>query len=425
MIPLDRHRPIALAVSAGAGLAIGLGATSLWSGRALTVGVLTVVVALLSLAPLRLRVDAAIPLGAVAVIALPALLPAAQALGVLAVGALLATAVRTLERGVGDGRSTGARLAVTSAAALASGVEVALRWPSADVAVVTLAAAVAYVAADIVVTRVVQIDGHRLDVVGAAPAYVTVASSAVLIAITTERVGVAMALAASLPLLVTRFSFERYADADATLRQTVQALGLVPELSGQAPLGHSERAAHYADALSRQLSLSRRERERVVTATRLCRLGAVQYDPPAVGELIDQPAASPDDVATAGAKVLRDAGFPTDVADLIEVAKAGTNATPPSLEAAVVQLAVAFDELVGRDPSRADHALALVTARAGDGVTRRVAAELHGLVAHDPALVGRAVASGEVFQEAADGLDLRSLMGPDGGTLVPFVRRRA
>jgi hypothetical protein len=269
----------------------------------------------------------------------------------------------------------------------------------------------------------VQVDGDQLELKSAAPVYLTVACAAALIAVATDQVGVAMAAVAALPLLIARFSFLRYAAATDTLGQTVQALGLVPELAGLAPLGHSERAATYADLVAGQLGFDRAARQRIVTASRLHRLGAVPLD----GDAGEGLAATDDHatVAAQGAAVLRDVGFTSEVADLVEAATAGSlEGDAPSLEAAVVRVAVGFDMVVGDDPALAHRGLSLLTGGAHDGATRRATAALFQLVADQPETVAEAIAAGARFRDAASGLDLESLVA-SGGEILPFVRRKS
>jgi hypothetical protein len=255
--------------------------------------------------------------------------------------------------------------------------------------------------------------------------HLTIVCAGILIAVAVDQVGVAMAAVAAFPLLITRFSFDRHAGATDTLDQTVQALGLVPELAGLVPLGHSERAATYAIALSHALGLDRPAVTRVVTATRLHHLGSVPVED---GE--DEGAAAvdldvPHEIAAQGAHILREAGFPTDIADLLESADADTLDTrSPTLEAAIVRIASTFDEIVGSEPGEADRGLALVTANARDPYSRRTAAALLELVAGGT-IVRDAIASGDQFREAAVGVDLETVTGPRrvAAELLPFARR--
>jgi hypothetical protein len=280
-----------------------------------------------------------------------------------------------------------------------------------------LAASIGMAVADLALARLSP-DRKRLDLRSALPAHLTLACAGALIAVSVSEVGVAMAAVAAFPLLITRFSFERYAGATDTLEQTVQALGLVPELAGLAPLGHSERSAQYALALARELGFDRSATSRVVTATRLHHLGSVPFEADAHDVRVPT-----GEVAAAGARILREAKFPEDVAALLATANADSmDATAPTLEAAVVRIAAIFDELVGDDAAGADQGLSMVTASARDPHSRRAAAALMELVATDADLVSGAVAAGDRFRDAATGLDLQSVAA-GRGELLPFTRR--
>ncbi len=279
--------------------------------------------------------------------------------------------------------------------------------------------------ADALVSRRTTVGREQLHWTPAAPVYLTLLCAGALIAVASDRpAGAWMAAVALFPLAIVRFAFERHADAHRTFTQTVQALGIVPELAGLAPLGHSERSAVYAERLGRQLGLVNQDLDRVVLAARLHHLGAVSFDPI---EATEAPApVTPDDMAVQGAAILRESGFPDDVAELIEAARAGTlDGEAPTLEAAVVRMATAFDELVGNDPRQADRALAVVAGHPRDPMSRRAAAGLLALVAADPGIVEDAVAAGARFTDAAAGLDLDELVaGSAAGELLPFGRRR-
>lgn len=361
------------------------------------------------------------PLGYALVGALPALLTPANAGVVIAAGVALAL----VAQGTRHPRSWVLRGAARTVPACAAAVAAGFAVPDGgqeNVLLNALAAVTALLLVDALLTRRLPA-GQRLSLVQALPVYLTIACGAALVAVATDRVGVVMATVAVFPLLITRFSFRRYAGAGETLRQTVQALGLVPELAGLVPLGHSERTSVYGRAVAEELKLGDGAVERIVTASRLHHLGAVPFDP---SDADATPTASPTEIADQGALILREAGFPGDVADLIETARAGSLDGPaPSLEAAVVRVASAFDEVVGDDESLADRGLALVSATAIDPHSRRAAAALLELVATRPNFVADAVTAGALFRDAASGLDLEALVSTGaGGEILPFARRR-
>ena len=266
--------------------------------------------------------------------------------------------------------------------------------------------------------------GRRPRLVPSIPVYLTLLCGASLIAVTRAEQSGWMAGVAAIPLLLTRFSFQRQAGAYDTLQQTVQALGIVPELAGLAPLGHSERTAVYADHVATQLGVDHNAHDRIVTAARLHHLGGVSADPEDASA--EPVLLEPAEMAAYGAQVLREAGFPADVADLLEQAEAGTlDGAAVSLEAAAVRIASVFDELVGEDEAQADQALAIIAAHPRDPHSRRAVAALLDVIARTPHLVGDAIAAGARFTEAAAGLDLDALVATSpGGELLHFNRRR-
>lgn len=360
-----------------------------------------------------------VPLGYTLAAALPAL-PSQAGLVIPAAIALVA-GTKWVRSGPEAAGESILRLGPPCLAALGAVAAVDAVHPGAPVLPRVLAAVVALVAADALVTRRLP-PGERLPLLEAVPVYLTLGCGAALVAVATAGFGVVMALVAAFPVLITRFSFQRYAAARDTLDQTVQALGLVPEMAGLIPVGHSERAAVYAGAVADALHLGRGPRHRVVTATRLHHLGGVRYDP---GDP-EAPAPSPEplEVAAGGARILREAGFPEDVAELVEeAAGGGLDGEAPTLEAAVVRVAGSFDDVVGEDRMATSRGLAAVSAAAGGTHDRRAVAALLQATAAQPDLVATAVACGARFSEAASGIDFGQLVGT-GGTIIPFVRRR-
>lgn len=419
----DRPLPsLALAALAalGGGALVLLGTT-----RELVDVAVALVVALGMLLPVRVPWGGSVPMGGAAVIAVAALLSQGDATATLAVALVVGGVVLICRSPRATATIEIARFGASMAGALLTTAELrVLVSGSVPTLAAAAAASVGLVAGDLAVIRLTRTRDNRIELPSALSVHLTIMCAGTLIAVAVAGVGVAMAAVAAFPLLITRFSFERHAGATDTLEQTVQALGLVPELAGLVPLGHSERAARYAMALSDELGLERSARTRVVTATRLHHLGAVPVEDGEETEdvVVDRP----NEVAAQGARILREAGFPADVADLLESANADTlDATAPSLEAAIVRIAATFDEIVGGDTADADRGLALVTAAARDPHSRRVAAALLELVAEDGAIVRLAIAAGDQFREAAVGVDLEAVAAgrSTAAELLPFARR--
>lgn len=384
--------------------------------------VVALIVATGLLVPVRVPWGGSVPMGVAGVTATVALLGPTSADATLAVALVIGGVVLVCRASRSDAINCILRLGAGMVGACAA---VALLRAAANAEVPTLAlaatASAGLVLGDLALARFGPTNGIRMDVRSAVPVHLTLACAGALIAVAVAEVGVAMAAVAAFPLLITRFSFDRHAGATDTLEQTVQALGLVPELAGLTPLGHSERSAAYATALARKLGFERTATARVVTATRLHHLGSVPVE---ADEHPDE--ITPGAVAQQGAKILREAGFPPDVADLLELANADAiDAAAPSLEAAVVRAAAIFDEIVGDDVGHTNRGIALVTSSARDPYSQRVAAALLELVASEPTLVLDAVTAGDRFRDAATGLDLESVTSRRTGTgeLLPFARR--
>jgi hypothetical protein len=421
--------PGALEVLRRSSVTVPVGGLAAAVGAGVLLGVLSrdapwvAVLALILAGALAVRVavpwGGSVPLGYTLAAALPALPSQAGLVIPAAIGLVAGTKwVRSSPEAAGEAIL---RLGPPCVAALAAVAAVDAIDPNAPVLPRVLAAVVALVVADAAVTRRLP-QGERIPLLEALPVYLTLGCGAALVAVATAGFGVVMALVAAFPVLITRFSFQRYAAARDTLDQTVQALGLVPEMAGLIPVGHSERAAVYADAVADTLRLGRGPRHRVVTATRLHHLGGVPYDPGDPDEPADPP--EPLEVAAGGARILREAGFPEDVAALVEeAAGGGLLGEAPSLEAAVVRVAGSFDDVVGEDDEATSRGLAAVSAAAGGTHDRRAVAALLQATAARPDLVRIAVACGARFSEAASGLDFGELVS-SGGTIIPFVRRR-
>jgi hypothetical protein len=416
-VTTDRALPAAV-VAAMAGLT---GAALVLVGVAFgaATAAISALVAVCLLVPVRVPWGGTVSVGGVPIIAAASLLPHPDAEASLTAAILGAAVFLVCRRPRVDAALTAARFAGSVAGAMGAAVlvDVLVRGHEPLLAV-SIAASAGVVLGDLLVDRFAPASPGRVEIRSALPVHLTLACAGILVAVAVDAVGVAMAAVAAFPLLITRFSFDRYAGATDTLDQTVQALGLVPELAGLAPLGHSERSAHYAGALARELGFDRATATRVVTATRLHHLGAVPFD--------GGGGATPSEIASQGARILHESGLSSDVADLLAAANADVlDAVAPSLEAAVVRVASTFDDLVGDDPHGADRGLSLVSGAARDPHSRRVTAALLELMATDAALVRDAVAAGDRFREAAVGLDLETVTGTRGGPgeLLPFTRR--
>jgi hypothetical protein len=194
--------------------------------------------------------------------------------------------------------------------------------------------------------------------------------------------------------MITWYSFERYAAARRTYEQTIQALGIVPELAGHVAIGHGERTAAYVRTLAVALDVAPDKREHVVVAARRHHVGHVAV--PDCEET--RPAIEDGLVASASARILRVSGFLPEIADLVEAV-----ATPRADDdlVALLRVASAFDDLVGEDAERGRGAVAILDARGEGPAWSRVVDTLRSLVESEEGYVEAAIAEGAPLTAAA------------------------
>jgi hypothetical protein len=161
----------------------------------------------------------------------------------------------------------------------------------------------------------------------------------------------------SIPLLAAWYSFELGDRTRRAFRQTVEALGVAPELGGLARTGHSERVAALAVAIGRSLGLGDGQVDDLATAAWLHHLGAVCLDEPEVGGSLD-----PMDVAQAGAEMLRASRALSQAGDIVASAPGSVDIqaddiAPTRELGQVLRIASAYDELTQGDNTRGSSAL--------------------------------------------------------------------
>lgn len=226
----------------------------------------------------------------------------------------------------------------------------------------------------------------------AAPVYVSLLCSAAVLGMASGW----MLLFAVLPVLMTQYSFQRYSAARRTYEQTIQALGIVPELAGHVALGHGERSSVYAAAIAAGMDLPPAICEHVRTAARLHHIGHVSV--PDCEE--SHPEVEDALVAMSSARILRESGFLAEIADLVEGLRhpQGTDDDPAT---AALRLAITFDDLVGEDAARAGGALAILAGRSTGESAVVAVTSLRRWMRHDPQFVLSAIAAGEPLTAAA------------------------
>ena len=235
---------------------------------------------------------------------------------------------------------------------------------------------------------------ERRQIRRVAPVYLTLLCAAALLSIAARHSG-ALALVAAVPLLVTKYSFGRFAAIRRTYAQTTQALSLLPEVAGLTPLGHGERTAVYAAALATALGFDLASVDRIATAARLHHIGHISlHEPEERTGPVD-----PGELRRVSGELLRETGFLDDVAALVERCQ-DNGPLAPELDAAIVRVCSTLDDLVEAgmvDPFSA------VVVQHPSGVERTAAIALIALHDRRPDLVSDAHAASRILTMVAAG----------------------
>jgi response regulator RpfG family c-di-GMP phosphodiesterase len=155
-------------------------------------------------------------------------------------------------------------------------------------------------------------------------------SSVVALGSAVAATGVLIALAAQVmawwalpvfcvPLLLTQFSFRRYAVIRATYLQTIRSLSRVTELGGYTETGHARRVSDLSLALGRELGMREDELLELEYAALMHDLGQLSLTEPIPGGatiMVDR--GEQRRIAEMGAAVIREAGVLDGVAVIVE-----------------------------------------------------------------------------------------------------------
>lgn len=391
-----RLRPAAGALTVAGVVAAGAGGALVLAGlgwTAVGVAALAAVIAATLLIDVDLPRGGAVPLGHAVVLAGVERLPWGWFVAIAALGLAMAYPVARHRDGKSPAMVRIGGTGVAMAAAALAGRLVAL-LPLDDVAPdfrvlsIVAGAGVAFFLADFVVRgRLLAQPAERIGASPALPVYLTLLCAAALIGIGAGRSGW-LALVAVFPLLVTRFSFRRYAQARRTYTQTVEALSLLPEVARHVPIGHGARTAFYAEALAGSMGFDEARVQRVVFAARLHHVGHISlHDPDTQVGPVDHEA-----VARTGEEVLRETGFLADLAELVAATQVPGRAA--TAEAAVVKVCSTLDEVVtDRAAGALGDPFVTVLERHPTGPERRAAIALLHLHEQRPGLVAEAAAA--------------------------------
>lgn len=157
----------------------------------------------------------------------------------------------------------------------------------------------------------------------------------------------------SVPLLLTQFSFRRYAAIRATYRQTIASLARATEVAGYTRPGHARRVMRLSVDIGRRLGMGERELLLLEYAALMHDIGQLSLVDPVPGgatALLD--ADEQGRIARLGGEVVRQTGVPAEVAVIVERqadpfrGPDGARSRGHPLASAIVRAANAYDDLV-------------------------------------------------------------------------------
>jgi hypothetical protein len=181
-----------------------------------------------------------------------------------------------------------------------------------------------------------------------------ISATGVLIALAAPKMGYLALPVFSIPLLLTQFSFRRYATIEATYLQTIRSLAKVTEVGGYTETGHSRRVSLLSKAVARELGLSEREIKDLDYAALMHDIGQLSLTDPIPGGATTMVApVQQRRIAELGAEVIRQAGV-LDRAALIVERQAdpyrphrGAQDDTLPMESRIIKVVNAYDDLVG------------------------------------------------------------------------------
>jgi len=233
---------------------------------------------------------------------------------------------------------------------------------SAPLALVLVAIVVASLVADAVLAAAVRAgaDGApfravlRNEVRAQAGIGSAIGATGALIALAATIMGTWSLPVFVVPLLLTQFSFRRYAAIRETSLQTIRALSRVTELGGYTESGHSRRVSRLAVALGRDLGMGDPDLRDLEYAALMHDIGQLSLSEPIPGGATV--VAAPADqrrIASLGADVIRATGVLDQVATIVDQqAEPYRRAHEPSrpevpLASRIIKAVNAYDDLVG------------------------------------------------------------------------------
>jgi hypothetical protein len=194
------------------------------------------------------------------------------------------------------------------------------------------------------------------------PLGTAVGASALLIAFSSEVMGLYAVWVFTGPLLVSQVAFRRYVGIRTTYLETVRALSWMTEIGGYVESGHSRRVSRLAVAVGRELGMGEADLLELEYAALMHDIGQLSLSDPIPGGATVL--VSSDDqrrIAELGADVIAQAGVLDQVADIVrQQSEPARGADPgPPVSSRIIRAANAFDDLVGSSADRDRAAAAL------------------------------------------------------------------
>jgi hypothetical protein len=193
----------------------------------------------------------------------------------------------------------------------------------------------------------------RNELTAQAPLAIATAATGILMALSVRVMGLWALLVFCVPLLVTQFSFRRFASISTTYRQTIRALSRVTEVGGYVEPGHARRVMSLSVAVGREFGLTDADLLDLEYAALMHDIGQLSLaDPIPRGSTLTVAPSERRRIAELGAEVIRSTGTLDRVAHIVEAQaspyrKMRENAdVDVPLAARIVKACSAYDDLV-------------------------------------------------------------------------------
>jgi hypothetical protein len=193
----------------------------------------------------------------------------------------------------------------------------------------------------------------RNETTAQAPLSLATAATGILMALSVRVMGLWALLVFCVPLLVTQFSFRRFASISTTYRQTIRALSRVTEVGGYVEPGHARRVMTLSVAVGREFGLTDTNLLDLEYAALMHDIGQLSLaDPIPRGSTLTVAPSERRRIASLGAAVIRTTGTLDRVAHIVEsqaspYRKMRENAdVDVPLAARIVKACSAYDDLV-------------------------------------------------------------------------------